>query len=397
MTTSRRASDFMVGATVLVVTIVVITAVLWLKQTDFRGKTRHLVVRSRDVGGVALGNPVVIRGVRSGQVASIALGERGWVVLTLGIDRDVTLPSDPVVLLAASSLFGEWQATITDATGLPADRELRAAISESRTSGDTLAGAVLPDIAQLTTVAGRIAGDVAQVADRVQVAFDDQAARELRESLRNFFAALRPFGQHGAAAVKEPRPDQRRRAAWPQGHQRGSCEPARVFITRRLGWDGWGERCPRPTRCSTRRTASTHRRRDEDSEALLHRAAVFAFRVRPMAPRGRHSARPVLCAEYCARNPVAFERLTYGWTAESVTYHSDKASQAVTNLTRRWDSRAPRRDRRARGAHVTRARTKARRCLPGGGGQAGDRTVCSFDSGPTPIEVPIPKDFRGTV
>ena len=107
-------------------------------------------------------------------------------VLTLGIDRDVTLPSDPVVLLAASSLFGEWQATITDATGLPADRELRAAISESRTSGDTLAGAVLPDIAQLTTVAGRIAGDVAQVADRVQVAFDDQAARELRESLRNF-------------------------------------------------------------------------------------------------------------------------------------------------------------------------------------------------------------------
>ena len=125
------------------------------------------MVRSRDVGGVALGNPVVIRGVRSGQVESIALGERGWVVLTLGIDRDVTLPSDPVVLLAASSLFGEWQATITDATGLPADRELRAAISESRTSGDTLAGAVLPDIAQLTTVAGRIAGDVGGKAERV--------------------------------------------------------------------------------------------------------------------------------------------------------------------------------------------------------------------------------------
>ena len=186
MTTSRRTSDFVVGVTVLLVTIVVIGAVLWLKQADLRGKTRHLVVRTRDVGGVALGNPVVIRGVRSGQIESIALGERGWVVLALGIDRGITLPSDPVVLLASSSLFGEWQATITDATGLPADRELRAAISESRTSGDTLAGAVLPDIAQLTTVAGRIAGDVAKVADRVQVAFDDQAARELRESIRQF-------------------------------------------------------------------------------------------------------------------------------------------------------------------------------------------------------------------
>ena len=35
-------------------------------------------------------------------------------------------------------------------------------------------------------MAERIAGDVAKVADLVQVAFDDQAARELRESIRNF-------------------------------------------------------------------------------------------------------------------------------------------------------------------------------------------------------------------
>jgi phospholipid/cholesterol/gamma-HCH transport system substrate-binding protein len=186
MTTSRRVSDFVVGATVLVVTLVLVGTILWLKQADLGGKTRHLVVRTRDVGGVALGNPVVIRGVRAGQIESIALGERGWVVLKVGIERGITLPADPVVLLAASSLFGEWQATITDATGLPADRELRAAIVEARTESDTLAGAVLPDIAQLTTVAGRIAGDVAKVADRVQVAFDDQAARELRESIRNF-------------------------------------------------------------------------------------------------------------------------------------------------------------------------------------------------------------------
>lgn len=186
MTTPKRVSDFVVGATVLVVTIVVVGTVLWLKQADLSSKARHLLVRTRDVGGVALGHPVVIRGVRSGRIESIALGERGWVVLKLGIDRGVSLPSDPVVLLAAASLFGEWQATITEATALPADRELRDAINESRTDGDTLAGAVLPDIAQLTTVAGRIAGDVAKVADRVQVAFDDQAARELRASIRNF-------------------------------------------------------------------------------------------------------------------------------------------------------------------------------------------------------------------
>jgi phospholipid/cholesterol/gamma-HCH transport system substrate-binding protein len=186
MTDSKRSSDFLVGATVLIATVLIVAVVLWVKQADLGGRTSDLIVRTRDVGGVALGNPVVIRGVRAGQVKSIALGEKGWVVMGLSIDKSIKLPSDPVVLLVASSLFGEWQATVTESSGLPADRELRAALAEAHTSGDTLAGAVLPDIAQLTSVAGRIAGDVAKVSDRVQVAFDDAAAKELRESIRNF-------------------------------------------------------------------------------------------------------------------------------------------------------------------------------------------------------------------
>jgi phospholipid/cholesterol/gamma-HCH transport system substrate-binding protein len=185
MTTSKRRSDFVVGLTVLVVTVVLVGSVLWLKQADLAGRTRRLVARTRDVGGVALGNPVVIRGVRSGRVESIALGEPGGVVLTLGLEKDALLPRDPVVLLTASSLFGEWQVTITDPEGVPPDRQIRAAIAEARTTGDTVAGAMLPDIAQLTTVAGRLANDVATVADRFQTAFDDAAAKELRASIRN--------------------------------------------------------------------------------------------------------------------------------------------------------------------------------------------------------------------
>jgi phospholipid/cholesterol/gamma-HCH transport system substrate-binding protein len=185
MTQSKRGSDFIVGLTVLVVTVVLVGSVLWVKQADLGGRTRRLVARTRDVGGVALGNPVVIRGVRSGRVESIALGEPGWVVLTLGLEKEAVLPPDPVVLLTASSLFGEWQVTITGPEGIPPDRQIRAAIAEARTNSDTVAGATLPDIAQLTTVAGRLANDVATVADRFQVAFDDTAAKELRASIRN--------------------------------------------------------------------------------------------------------------------------------------------------------------------------------------------------------------------
>ena len=186
MSESKRSTDVLVGVTVIVVTALLLATVLWIKQADFGGSKTGVIVRAREVGGVSVGNPVVIRGVRAGQVSSIALGEKGWVVLQLAIDKTIPLPSDPVVLLVASSLFGEWQVTVTESTGVPPDRALRAALAEARTSSDTLAGAVLPDIAQLTSVAGRIAGDVAQVADRVQVAFDDKAAKELRESIRSF-------------------------------------------------------------------------------------------------------------------------------------------------------------------------------------------------------------------
>ena len=186
MTAERRKNDFIVGLTVLAVSVLVVATVLWVKQASIRGSTNAMSVRTRDVGGLALGNPVVVRGVRAGKVQAIALGDSGWVVVTLAVDKDVSLPRDPVALLFASSLFGEWQATIADAAGLPADADLRAHIAEARTRGDTLAGAVLPDIAQLTAVAGRIAGDVSKVSNRVQTAFDDQAAGELRASIRNF-------------------------------------------------------------------------------------------------------------------------------------------------------------------------------------------------------------------
>ena len=74
MMNEKRSNDFLVGATVLIVTVLLVAVVLWVKQADLGGGTTNLVVRTRDVGGVALGNPVVIRGVRAGQVKSIALG-----------------------------------------------------------------------------------------------------------------------------------------------------------------------------------------------------------------------------------------------------------------------------------------------------------------------------------
>ena len=183
----KRNTDLVVGLTILLGTAIVVGTTLWVKQADLRNKHERVTARFRDVGSVRVGAAVVLRGVNAGRVQRIELGRDGWVEVTMGLDQNVPLPTSPVVLLNESSLFGEWQATITEESAIPRDEAVSRQIEDAkRAGGEMLPGATLPDIAQLTAVAGRIAGDVASVASRVEVAFDDQAARELRGSIRNF-------------------------------------------------------------------------------------------------------------------------------------------------------------------------------------------------------------------
>ena len=183
--TSKRKNDFVLGLVILGTVVALIVATVWAQQASVWRRRDHVEARFRDVGGIQIGNPVVIRGVRAGRVDRMELAPAGWVNVRLTLDRGTTLPPDPVVLLTESSLFGEWQATIMGRLAAPADRDVQRDLDDADRGDAILPGATLPDIAQLTTVAGRIAGDVASVASRVQVAFDDTAARELRTSIRN--------------------------------------------------------------------------------------------------------------------------------------------------------------------------------------------------------------------
>ena len=183
----KRANDFIVGLVIVVGIAIVVGATLWAKQSEIGDRRERVTARFRDVGNVRVGAAVVIRGVRAGRIEAIELSPGGWVDVRMSLDHDARLPNDPVVLLNEASLFGEWQATVTERSAVPRDEAVSRQLDLARGAGDgTIPGATLPDIAQLTAVAGRIAGDVASVAERFEVAFDDVAAKELRSSIRNF-------------------------------------------------------------------------------------------------------------------------------------------------------------------------------------------------------------------
>ncbi|HEX4683168.1 MAG TPA: MlaD family protein, partial [Gemmatimonadaceae bacterium] len=181
----KRPRDAIVGVVVLATIVAMGGGIGWAKQSDIGHRQRDVVARFHDVGNARVGNAVVIRGVIGGRIQAIELAPGGWVDVRMKLDRDVSLPLDPVVLLNESSLFGDWQATVIERSALPRDESVRAEVADASGQRDVVPGASLPGIGKLTTVAGQIAGDVATVAGRVQVAFDDQAARELRASIRN--------------------------------------------------------------------------------------------------------------------------------------------------------------------------------------------------------------------
>jgi len=184
----KRGNDFVVGLVVIGSVVAIVLFSLWLGQANIGSKQRDVVARFTDVGNAKVGNSVVIRGVQAGRIQSIELEPTGWVLVKMSLDPDIKLPANPVVVLSESSMFGEWQATIMERAAAPDDADVQQQLAQSAAvgRGSALPGARLPDIAQLTAVAGRIAGDMSRVADRFQVAFDDRAANELRQSIRNF-------------------------------------------------------------------------------------------------------------------------------------------------------------------------------------------------------------------
>ena len=183
----KRRNEFLVGLTVLAGLALIVGGALWLSETDIGHRQRMHTARFRTVGSVSVGTPVTFRGVRVGRVEAIRLAEENWVEADLRIYQGVDLPSHPAAIAASRSLFGDWAITVVSRDQPLEDPNIARLITEAAAAGgDVWPGATLPDVGQLTAQAGRIASDIASLTNRVQEAFDTNAVRELRRSIKDF-------------------------------------------------------------------------------------------------------------------------------------------------------------------------------------------------------------------
>src|SRR3989475_11362421 len=183
----KRENEFAVGVVVIAALAVVVTGALWLSGAHLGRAEAVYTARFRTVGGLGVGDAVVLRGVGVGRVEAIRWPPGNWVEADLKIYSGVTPPAVPAVVAASASLFGEWAATLISREPPPNDPNVRQALVEAQAAGGgKWPGATLPDIGQLTAQASRIATDIATVSSRIQTAFDPEAVLELRRSIRDF-------------------------------------------------------------------------------------------------------------------------------------------------------------------------------------------------------------------
>lgn len=181
----KRQNEFLVGISVIIAFAAVVGGAIWLSESDLGNPQEISTVRFREVGGLGVGAPVTVRGVKVGRVNAIRLAANDWVEADLRIGADVILPKRPVAIAASGSLFGEWQVTVVDFDATPLDPALRQQLTESGApGGGAWPGATLPDIGQLTQQASRIASDIGLVTNRVSGALDSAAVTDVRQSLR---------------------------------------------------------------------------------------------------------------------------------------------------------------------------------------------------------------------
>lgn len=91
----KRRDEVIVGATVLVALMGIVAGSIWLSESQlWQGGESH-VARFRTVGGLGVGDPVVLSGVRVGRVRELRLGDGNWVDAELQIYEGTTLPPAP--------------------------------------------------------------------------------------------------------------------------------------------------------------------------------------------------------------------------------------------------------------------------------------------------------------
>ncbi len=102
----RELTNLKVGAAVLIGLLVLIFGVLWGQDLLRAGRTHKITVVFNTSFGLSTGDPVLIAGVKKGQVSRISLTPENRVAVEMRIDNDIRLYDTSMFLIESEGLIG---------------------------------------------------------------------------------------------------------------------------------------------------------------------------------------------------------------------------------------------------------------------------------------------------
>ena len=215
----KLGRELLVGLVVLAGLAVAVVGSLWLSGAGFGTENIPVDVVVRDIGQLREGNSVKYRGVPLGRVRGFSVADGGQAVrIRISLDEPIEMPADAAALIAPESLFGDWQVEIVSRARFTFDYldVDSIGVQPSEPGVPLLGGYTIPDISRLTATANEISENLAVLSQRVEEAFTEETAEDLRQTvvnLRELSATLRDFTSEQAGTFTEVTDDIRTAAS----------------------------------------------------------------------------------------------------------------------------------------------------------------------------------------
>lgn len=117
---SQRRTEAQVGLALVAALVILVFGLMWFQEYQVGAQYQRVEVLFEKVGGLGAGDPVDVRGIAMGKVASVNLDAKG-VLVVLRLHSDVSMRADAEIRLASAGIMGERMVAVEPGVGAPVD------------------------------------------------------------------------------------------------------------------------------------------------------------------------------------------------------------------------------------------------------------------------------------
>src|SRR5574341_972989 len=162
-----------VGVAIVLAIVIFFSGLMYLREFSFSKKEYEITAVFETVIGLDQQDPVIVSGLRIGQVKEMQLAD-DKVQVKLAIDLRYQFPRDSQAYLRNLTLLGDKAIEI-----------MRGVSREKLKPGDMIPGKLETDIFELAEAAAPIGEDITVLLKRFRSTFDEKTEASLKSSLRN--------------------------------------------------------------------------------------------------------------------------------------------------------------------------------------------------------------------